>query len=114
MGTYYIPRNVKGESRILMIFTVKSLITTAIGLIIGVLFYFIFRMVNLGFIGIIIAAVFALIGFGIGTIKIPALPGIPFTKNISGEPLSEIIIRYVKFKKNKKIYKYTEEEEENR
>ena len=31
MGTYYIPRNYKGETRILYIFTVKSLITTAIG-----------------------------------------------------------------------------------
>ena len=31
MGTYYIPRNYKGETRILNIFTVKSLISTVIG-----------------------------------------------------------------------------------
>ena len=35
MGTYYIPRNYRGESRILYIFTVKSLITTAVGAGIG-------------------------------------------------------------------------------
>ena len=29
MGTYYIPRNLKGESRILLIFSVKGLIYTA-------------------------------------------------------------------------------------
>ena len=38
MGTYYIPRNVKGESRILMVFSVKGLIYTAIGAAIGLLF----------------------------------------------------------------------------
>ena len=31
MGTYYVPRNYKGESRILYIFTTKSLITTGSG-----------------------------------------------------------------------------------
>ena len=30
MGTYYVPRNYKGESRILYIFTTKSLITTGV------------------------------------------------------------------------------------
>ena len=35
MGTYYIPRNYRGETRILYIFTVKSLISTALGAIIG-------------------------------------------------------------------------------
>ena len=34
MGTYYIPRNYKGETRFLYIFTVKSLITTAIGAVV--------------------------------------------------------------------------------
>ena len=38
MGTYYIPRNYKGETRFLYIFTVKSLISTAIGAVIGSIF----------------------------------------------------------------------------
>ena len=42
MATHYIPRNVKGEGRILYVFTTKALITTAIGGGIGFLLYFIF------------------------------------------------------------------------
>ena len=111
MGTYYIPRNVKGETRILYIFTIKSLITTAAGGMIGFIFYFILNMFGLSTPGIIVMAVLALLGYGIGMIKIPDLPGIPFTKKIGGEPISEIIIRYIKFKKNRKIYTYEKKEE---
>ena len=61
-------------------------------------------------VGIIITAVCGLLGFGIGAIKIPTVSGIPVTKKIGGEPLSEIIIRWIKFNKNKKMYVYTKEE----
>ena len=43
MGTYYIPRNYRGESRILYIFTVKSLITTGVGALFGSIFWILFR-----------------------------------------------------------------------
>lgn len=111
MGTYNIPRNLRGETRILIIFSVKSLITTAIGLAVGGIFFFIFSMLNIKIVGIIIMAICALIGYVIGAVKIPTLGGIPFTKKIGGESLDEIIRRYVKFKMNKKIYTYTKEEE---
>jgi len=42
MGTYYIPRNYKGESRILYIFSGKSLITTVVFGMVGFIFYLIF------------------------------------------------------------------------
>ena len=42
MGTYNLPRNVKGEGRILFIFTGKSMIYTAIAGALGLIFYFIF------------------------------------------------------------------------
>ena len=42
MGTYNVPRNVKGEGRILFIFSTKSLITASIGGAVGLIFYFIF------------------------------------------------------------------------
>ena len=61
-------------------------------------------------VGMIIMAFFALIGYIIGAVKIPTIVGIPITKKIGGEPLSEIIVRYVKFKKNRKMYSYTKEE----
>lgn len=110
MGTYNIPRNYRGESRILYIFTVKSLITTAIGGTIGALFFLLFKAMNLTMVGIIIMAVFAFIGFAVGALKIPTIVYIPITKKIGGEPIGEIIIRYIKFKKNRKMYTYTKEE----
>ncbi len=110
MGTYYIPRNYRGESRILYIFTVKSLITTAVGAMIGSIFFLIFKSLNMTPIGIGVMAFFALVGFAIGALKIPTIVAIPITKKIGGEPIGEIILRYMKFRKNRKMYTYTKEE----
>lgn len=110
MGTYELPRNVKGEGRILFIFTSKSLIYTVVAAGIGVLFYFIFSMLNLTMVGIIIVTVFALIGFAIGSLKMPELGKFEFTKKTGGENIDDIILRAIKFKtKGKKIYVYKEE-----
>ena len=111
MGTYNIPRNLRGETRILIIFSVKSLITTGIGLAVGALFFLIFSLINIQIAGIILMALCALLGYVIGAVKIPTLSGIPFTKKVGGESMDEIIRRYAKFKMNKKIYTYTKEEE---
>lgn len=112
MGTYYIPRNYRGESRILYIFTVKSFITTAIGGMLGMLFFVLFKAMNLTMVGVIIMAFFALIGYAIGAFKIPTIVYIPITKKIGGEPVGEIIMRYIKFKKSRKIYTYVDTKEE--
>ena len=112
MGTYQIPRNYRGETRILYIFTVKSLITTAIGAMIGSIFFFIFKAMNMTFVGIIIMAILGLIGFVVGAVKIPTIVAFPVTKRIGGEPIGEIIIRYFKFKKNRKMYIYNTKEDE--
>lgn len=110
MGTYYIPRNVKGETRILYIFSIKSLITTGIGAVIGLPFYLIFVALGSKLVGAIILAVFAIIGFVIGAVKIPKILGIPFTKNVAGDSIDDVIVRYIKFKKDRKMYTYTKEE----
>lgn len=110
MGTYYIPRNYRGESRILYIFTVKSLITTGVGALLGSIFWIIFRSLGMNMVGLIIMGVFAFIGFALGALKIPTIVAFPITKRIGGEPIGEIIIRYFKFKKNRKMYTYTKEE----
>ena len=110
MGTYQIPRNYKGETRLLYIFTTKSLITTACGALLGSIFLFIFMALNMKPVGMIIMAVFALIGWMTGAIKIPTVSALPITKRIGGEPLGEIILRYVRFKQSRKIYTYTKEE----
>ena len=118
MATHYIPRNVKGEGRLLYIFSAKSLITTGIGGGVGLIFYFIFKLMRLNTVGLILLAIFALIGFGCGTVKIPQITGIKFTKNVAGDYIYEVIIRFIKFNINKKIYTYidyidTKEEEVN-
>ncbi len=109
MGTYDLPRNVKGEGRILFIFTTKSLIYTVVAAGIGLLFYFIFSALKMTMVGIVIVAVLALIGFAIGTIKMPELGRFEFTKKTGGENLDDIIKRAIKFTmKGKKVYVYKE------
>ena len=111
MGTYNLPRNVKGEGRILFIFSTKSLITSCIGGAIGLLFYAIFKILKLTMVGIVITLIFALLGYGIGMFKIPDTNGSELTRKAGGENIDDIILRYIKFKKNKrKIYVYTKEE----
>jgi len=112
MGTYYIPRNYRGESRILYIFTIKSLISTAIGAALGSVFLLLFTAMGMQFVGVIVMAVFAGIGWVIGAVKIPTIIYIPITKKIGGEPISEIIMRYIKFKKNRRMYTYVSTKEE--
>ena len=89
MGTYYVPRNYKGESRILYIFTTKSLITTGVG-------------------ALIIMGIFGLLGWIYGAVKIPTIAGIAVTKKVGGESLDEIINRYIKFKAKRRIYSYAD------
>ena len=108
MGSYYIPsNNLKGESRILYIFTAKSLIFTAVGAFIGLIFYFIFGiLLGISSVGFILMGLCALIGYGIATIKIPTAGNSKLAKNVGGDSIDDIILRYILFKKNKKIYTY--------
>ena len=74
--SYTVPRSAKGESRILYVFTIKSLAITLAFAAIGVLIYFILKMfmtVSLVTM-ILIIAPFALVGFAIGAAKIPDSP----------------------------------------
>lgn len=111
MGTYNLPRNVKGEGRILFIFSSKSLVTTAIGGAVGLIFYLIFSAIGLSIVGIVITLIFAFIGYAIGMMKVPDTGGLEITRKTGGENIDDIIKRYIKFKKNnKKLYVYTKEE----
>lgn len=111
MGPYEIPRNVKDEGRILFIFTGKSLMYTAIGAGIGLGFNLILSLFKVKLIGLLLIGLFGLIGYAIGTFKVPNIGSFSFTKIIGGEPIDEIILRAIKFKKsNNKIYVYDKEE----
>lgn len=80
MQTHEIPRNYKGESRILYIFSIKALAYTGVGALIGGLFYLIFNAIGQMFIGIGFVIFFGLIGFVLGTFKIPDTKKFKFTE----------------------------------
>ena len=108
---YQIPRNVKGEGRILFIFTAKSFIYAIVGAGIGYIFELIFSIFKLNLVGYIIMAVLALIGFSIGTFKMPDMQGLEITRKTGGEKIDDVIIRAIKFKqKSNKIYIYKGDE----
>ena len=112
MGPYYIPRNVNDEGRILFIFTGKSIIYTAIGAVIGTIFYLILKLFNLGLLAMLPVIIFAGIGYIIGTFKVPELGAFSFTKKVGGENIDDVILRAIKFKLSKnKIYVYDNKEE---
>ena len=104
--TYTVPRNVKGETRLLYIFSVKSLITTIIGGVIGLPFFFLFSALGMNFVGIILVIIFAIIGYFIGVLTIPDSPLFGNLRKAGGEKLSDILIRTLTFFKRKKIYIY--------
>lgn len=107
---YQIPRNVKGEGRILFVFSTKALITTGIGAAFGLIFWWIFSAINIGAVGVVFLIIFALIGFGIGTLKVPNTTAFEITRKTAGENIDDVILRWIKFKfkSKKKIYVYTE------
>ena len=107
MSTYLIPRNTKGENRILLIFSTKALIYTAVGASIGFFFYLFFNAISIGFVGIVLIVLLGLIGFIIGTLKIPKIERFEFTKQTAGEKIDDIILRTFKFYKDKnRLYIY--------
>ena len=111
MGTYMIPRNTKGEGKILYIFSTKALIFTVVGGIVGLLFYYLLKSIKLEIIGIVISIALALTGFIIATFKIPNSDALKVTRLVGGENIDEVILRYIKFiKKKNKIYSTKEEE----
>ena len=114
MGTYNLPRNVKGEGRILFMFSTKSLITTTIGVGVGLIFYVILKTLGFTLIGVGVTFLFGLIGYAIGMFKVPETNGLEITKKTGGENIDDVLLRYIKFKnKKKKMYIYTKEEKIN-
>ena len=109
-GPYNIPRNYKGESKILFIFSTKSFLFTIGGAGIGIIFYLFFNLLNLKTIGLVFIVLLGLLGFAIGTFKIPDNANLSFSRKVGGEAIDAIFLRWVKFKrKNNRIYVYKEE-----
>ena len=113
-GPYNIPRNYKGESKILMIFSTKAFVMTAVGAGIGILLYFLLKTIGLSKVGIFFIVLLALIGFVIGTFKIPENSNWEITRKTGGENIDQVILRWIKFKQKKnKVYIYKEEEQKD-
>lgn len=107
-GSYYVPRSVKGESRILYIFTIKSFaVTLAFALVGWGLAYLIGMLVNMSIVAtIIVIAIFAAIGYGLSTIVIPDVPMMGPLRKAGGENIGAMLIRAFTFRGKKKIYLY--------
>ena len=106
--TYSVPRSVKGESRILYIFSIKSFFSTLAFGLIGVLFFLLFKAIGLTKVGIAFIVIFAVFGFVIMTFSIPDTPMMGKFRKAGGEMLGDIIWRTLTFSKRKKIYVYRE------
>lgn len=106
--TYGVPRSAKGESRILYIFTIKSLAFTLVFAIIGwICSYIVSIFMELSLIGtLIFIAPFAAVGFVIGAAKIPDSPIMGVLQKAGGEYVYDILFRLITFKSKKKIYVY--------
>ena len=107
--SYMIPRDTKGEGKILMIFSKKSFLWTIGCAGAGfVTVYLICAMLGVTLIGLIGVLLFGLIGFIIGSAKMPNSQNFEIFRKTGGEDIDEILIRLFKFKKGgKKVYLYT-------
>lgn len=88
------------------IFTTKSLIYSAIGGAFGLIFYYIFaKILGMTVLGIVVALIFAVIGYGIAMLKMPDSTRFGILRKTGGEKIDEVILRAIKFKaKGKRVY----------
>lgn len=108
-NSYYVPRSVKGESRILYIFTVKSFIATLVFGLIGAGIWFLITSFG-GTVelvpGLIIVGVCGGIGYALSTLVIPDVPFMGPLRKAGGENIGAMIWRIITFRKRKRIYLY--------
>ena len=116
MCMYEIPINTKGEGRILYIFSTKALIYTVAGILIGFVFKWLFNLIGsvatfaagiLNGIGIVFIIILALIGFILGSFKVPQIDKFEITRKAAGINLDTVVKEYIKFHfKKDKFYTY--------
>ncbi len=115
-GSYYVPRSVKGESRILYIFTVKSFLITLVFGLIGVFVYMLLTsFMTISIVGaLIIVGIFAGIGYALAEVKIPDVPAMGPLRKAGGENIGAMILRAISFRGKKKIYLYNYKRQETK
>lgn len=120
MGTYEIPRNTKGEGRLFYIFSTKALIYSVAGILIGFILKWLLGLFGklipgisgvMSVIGIILMVLCAVLGFVIGTFKVPQIERFNITKKASGLNIDKVLWESIKFRfKGTKYYVYDTEE----
>lgn len=108
MGTHLIPREIDGDARILLIFTPKGFIGTLVGIFVGVVFFSLASALGATMVGWVLLGICAAIGFVIGQVKIPESNAFSLFKKTGGEYVRDVIMKYIRFQKTKKIYLYDE------
>lgn len=107
MRSYYLPREYKGEGRILYIFSVKSLIATVIGGTVGLIIGSFLSTLGFGKAVVPLMLAFGGIGYVITAVKMPESNNFEITRKTGGEKIDDVIKRWFKFKmKHGKIYLY--------
>lgn len=107
-GAYFVPRSVKGETRILFIFTVKSFVLTVAFGLIGVIIWFLLgNFIPISMVaGLILVGLTGGVGYVIGAVTIPDSPAMGPLRKAGGENISDILLRLIAFRGKKKIYLY--------
>ena len=108
MGTHLIPREIDGDARILLIFTPKGFIGTLVGIFVGVVFFSLASALGATMVGWVLLGICAAIGFVVGQVKIPESNAFSLFKKTGGEYVRDVIMKYIRFQKTKKIYLYDE------
>lgn len=110
MGTHLIPREIDGDGRILLIFTPKGFVGTIIGILIGTCLFTIFDACGAGLFGWVLFGAAVIIGFVVGQMKVPESNAFSLFKKVGGEYIRDVIVKYMAFRKKKKIYLYDQTE----
>lgn len=109
MKSYYLPREYKGEGRILYIFSKRSLIYTVAGAGIGIFFNEILKMLGINKAFLPLLLIFGILGYLLAVLKIPEGGSMEISKKLGGEKLEDVIKKWILFKmKHSKIYIYKE------
>ena len=107
-GAYFVPRSVKGETRLLFIFTIKSFVlTVAFGLIGALIWFLLSNFITVSLVvGLVLVGITGAIGYVIGAVTIPDSPVMGPLRKAGGENISDILLRLLVFRGKKKIYLY--------
>ena len=104
MRKHEIPRKKKSETRLFVIFSLRSLASTAIGAIFGTVIGMMISMViESQVVMYSIIGFVAFIGFLIGTIPVFYITIFPFTKSVQGMYLNEVVVKYLNYKRKRSL-----------